>query len=124
MCRFVTTAEQDEHDSLPAREIQTVASANVDPHFTHPFTDGLHVTETSEASGLEAGKDPGLSSHVAQPQKPRVEDVSPLELVHECIVSSRILRVNVRGECSLTLEVTGAPTRRSPKIKPCAGASG
>jgi hypothetical protein len=25
---------------------------------------------------------------------------------------------------ALTLKVTGAPTRRTPKIKPCAGASG
>jgi hypothetical protein len=28
------------------------------------------------------------------------------------------------AEGALTFKVTGAPTRRTPKIKPCAGASG
>jgi hypothetical protein len=74
-------------------EIHAIASSDIDTHLAHCAANGTGITQIAETGGLQAGKNAGLGTHVAQIGKPFAEDLGLLELVHEAIVSIWILTV-------------------------------
>jgi hypothetical protein len=64
LSRFVATAKQNKHDALTSREVQAIASADIDPHFAHAVADRPCIAEISEAGRFQADKNAGFGAHV------------------------------------------------------------
>jgi hypothetical protein len=101
---LVATTQQDEHDTLTAREIHAIASSDINSHFAHPAANGSNITQIAEAGLFQAGKDAGFGAHVAKLQQPFLEDLGLSKLVHQRIVSIWIRRVKLTAVlwCALT----------------------
>lgn len=83
---------------MPTCEIHAIPGADIDAHFTHPAADRSNISQIPKTGRIQAGKDAGLRTHVAQRTKPFAEDVRLSELVHQLIVSVWLHSVNASDD--------------------------